>query len=160
MPVEFGEGNWFADGILLGKNCEPKVYCETCNPYADTWVGIDLAQKNDFAQIKPMTLNPNAEASFEIDGDIDWMHQHMLYSTPNKITMSNSVSAMIQSRWHKNPRIRKKWLKRYGMKEDTVKVEFDVNQIEVCGGSFSCETNTMRYVLRPDQKRRGIALEF
>ena len=128
MPIEFGEGNWFADCILIGKTCEPKVSYETCNPYADTWVGLDLAQANDFARIKPITLNQNAEASFEIDGDIDWMQQHMLCSTPNKFTMSSSVSAMIQSRWHKNHRIRKKWLKRYGMKEDNVKVEFDVNQ--------------------------------
>ena len=83
---------------------------------------------------------------------------------------------MIQARWHKNPRIRKKWLKRFGMKPDTVKVKVDAKVVEyypkrtfngqyydedilTTSVNFNCETDTLEYIWRPDQKRRGLKIE-
>lgn len=83
---------------------------------------------------------------------------------------------MIQARWNKKQRIRKKWLKRYGMKPDTVRVDVHANTLEyypvqpvdecwhdgICAVShgFEFETHDQEYILRPDQKRRGLKIEW
>ena len=57
----------------------------------------------------------------------------------------------------------KKWLKRYGMKSDVVRVKMKATTVEhdAYSGDFSFEVNGGReYVLRPDQKRRGIKIEW
>ena len=43
-------------------------------------------------------------------------------STSLGFTIEAETPILIQARWHRKARIRKKWLKRYGYKEDTVKV--------------------------------------
>lgn len=70
---------------------------------------------------------------------------------------------MIQARWHKKRRVCKKWLKRYGMKPDVIKVkmkaaiiEYDANNKDVSLGT----DGKREYVLRPDQKRRGLKIEW
>lgn len=97
---------------------------------------------------------------------------------PNNKTfkIQSEIPIMIQARWHKKRRINKKWLKRYGMKPDTVKIEMDVNQLEYTPGeyidrcetgiigtynsfNFSFKTNEIRYIFRPDQLRHGIKIE-
>ena len=76
------------------------------------------------------------------------------------------IPVWVQARWHKKHRINKKWLKRYGMKEDEVLVKCDVNSIDsdsfhehddLC--EFKMELNNMQYKLRPDQLRRNLKIE-
>lgn len=87
------------------------------------------------------------------------------------------VPIMIQARWHKKPRIRKKWLKRFGMKPDVVNVQADAKVLEYNPGhildeqydpngiygtfdSFEFETDTIEYLWRPDQLRSGLKIEW
>ena len=80
------------------------------------------------------------------------------------------IPIMIQARWHKKPRINKKWLKRYGMKEDTLLVRCDVESISPnidydsyrltehmeCGITLK----NIQYKFRPDQLRKNLKIEF
>lgn len=97
---------------------------------------------------------------------------------PNQnLTIYMDIKIMIQARWHKKPRIRKKWLKRFGMKSDTVKMKMDATALEyypghildeqyddsgICAtfGSFEFETNNREYLWRPDQLRKDIKIEW
>lgn len=86
------------------------------------------------------------------------------------------IPVMVQARWHKKPRVNKKWLKRYGMKEDSVLVRCQVE-------SFSSNTNydpyydnsycfpehaeyaitlnsDLEYKFRPDQLRKNLKMEM
>lgn len=81
----------------------------------------------------------------------------------NNLALEFDRPIMIQARWHKKPRIRKKWLKRYGMKPDVVKVKMEATTVEYNTNSknVSFESDGKReYVLRPDQKRRGLKIEW
>ena len=79
------------------------------------------------------------------------------------------IPILVQSRWHKKKRINKKWLRRYGMKEDKILVKCDVNSISpdnsydpynlVESTGFNMELNNMQYKFRPDQLRRNLKIE-
>ena len=70
---------------------------------------------------------------------------------------------MIQTRWHKKARIRKKWLKRYGMKYDTVTARYVGKAVtwDTQSGSweFYIDKDKVEYLWRPHQKRRGTKIE-
>ena len=102
------------------------------------------------------------------------LFEQLTASTTAPFKLCAEIPIMIQARWHKKPRIRKKWLKRYGMKPDVVKIEMDIDQLEYTPGeyinecetgiigtynSFNFNTNEIRYIFRPDQLRRGIKIE-
>lgn len=97
--------------------------------------GVDLANLNDFCNIPPSN---------------------------GKFTMEYLIPIMTQARWHKKPRIRKKWLKRFGMKPDTVKMRANATAGEYCGddGSFEVETDIPEYIWRPDQLRRDLKIKL
>ncbi len=79
------------------------------------------------------------------------------------------IPIMIQARWHKKYRINKKWLKRYGMKKDKVRVRYDVDSISpddsydpydlIESKEFNFELSNMQYKFRPDQLRRNLKIE-
>ena len=65
---------------------------------------------------------------------------------------------LIQARWHKKARIRKKWLKRFGYKEDKVKTIMKAKY-----GSFNKETGecdieveSIEYKFKPYQLHREV----
>ena len=78
------------------------------------------------------------------------------------------IPILIQARWHKKPRINKKWLKRYGMKKDRVLVKCDVDSISpdnsydpydlIESKGFNFELSNMQYKFRPDQLRRNLKI--
>lgn len=79
------------------------------------------------------------------------------------------IPIMIQARWHKKPRINKKWLKRYGMKKDSVLVKCDVLSIQTnteCENpyeiehKFNLDLDSMKYKFRTDQLRRNLKIEM
>lgn len=122
--------------------------------------------------------NP-ASVSFEVSG-VDLSLLNDFDNTPqstNQFTMNYQRDIMVQARWHKKARIRKKWLKRFGMKPDTVQVYADATVLEYHPGhvlneqysdsgicatfdSFNFETDKLEYIWRPDQKRRGLKIEW
>ena len=73
-----------------------------------------------------------------------------------------NIEIMSQARWHKKKRINKKWLKRYGMKSDTVKIKAKARVLEYdyMAGEFEFESDEFEYIWRPDQLRHGLKIEF
>ena len=82
---------------------------------------------------------------------------------------------MIQARWHKKNRINKKWLKRYGMKPDVIKVEMNIKELTYEPGhivgydetsihstfnSWNFETDMPIYKYRSDQMRKNLKIKF
>ena len=79
-------------------------------------------------------------------------------STPSEFTIECETPILIQARWHKKARIRKKWLKRYGYKEDKVKTIMKAKY-----GSFNKETGecdieveSIEYKFKPYQLHREV----
>ena len=72
------------------------------------------------------------------------------------------IPIMIQARWHKKKRINKKWLKRYGMKPDVVKVKSNANvgEYHPDDSTFECDVDNIEYIFRPDQKRKHLKIEW
>ena len=123
-------------------------------------------------------LNTPSEINLSICSfDLSLMNDLCSTQFNDKFTIEYHTPIMIQARWHKNPRIRKKWLKRFGMKPDTVKVKTDATALEYTPGhildeqydnsgmcaaynSMEFRTDKHEYVLRPDQKRKGICIEW
>ena len=85
------------------------------------------------------------------------------------------VPIMIQARWHKKKRINNKWLKRYGMKPDTIKATMNIRELTYNLGhivdkdeigirstfdSWNFETDMAIYTYRPDQMRKNLKIEF
>lgn len=108
-------------------------------------------------------FNDTPSLSLEIRG-VDLEKLNDFYDTyyPNrKFTIKADINIMVQARWHKKQRIRKKWLKRFGMKPDTIKM---ITNATVCSyntkdGSFEFETDKLDYVFKPYHMRRGLKIE-
>lgn len=130
----------------------------------DTVITTEL----DTNSLSKEKLSFTHEATFEADG-VDF------YSLPLHTTVSNkpfrleyNIPIMIQSRWHKKKRINKKWLKRYGMKKDSILVKCDVESISpnlsydfsTKHVEFDMNFNNMRYKFRPDQLRRNLKINM
>jgi hypothetical protein len=100
--------------------------------------------------------------SFQTDSvNLELLHNLCNIPPSNgKFTMEYSIPIMVQARWHKKPRIRKKWLKRFGMKSDTVKVRANatVGEYHTDDGSFDFETDNFEYIWRQDQKRKDLKI--
>jgi hypothetical protein len=108
-----------------------------------------------------ITIDSTHSAEFEcnleygsIEEEIE-QYERML-ETPTKHELFYNVPVMIQRRYHKKPRINKKWLKRYGMKHDEVKIKMNYQfishnnddntftlEMEICG---------LEPMLRSDQR--------
>ena len=122
-----------------------------------------------------LTLMPSTgEATFHSCVLFDEVFDPFAYKTT---TLSWEMPIHIQARWHKKKRIRKKWLKRYGMKSDTITIKGDTNMLEYMPSyevdddtnlitcrhdsyEFNIEPGSLEFILRPDQMRRGIEIEW
>lgn len=126
--------------------------------------GVSLIEESEFSAaeepLKTYHLNQKS-ASFEVSIN-DFVLLDEAHSMPDKFTIEADVPIMIQARWHKKRRISKKWLKRYGMKPDVIKMQTDgvTGEYNPDSGEFSFETKKMTYVLKPHQKRKGIKIEW
>lgn len=102
--------------------------------------------------------------SFEISGaNLSLMNNFCNMPTLNgKFTIEADRKIMIQARWHKKARIRKKWLKRFGMKPDTVKMKMNAanGEYHTDDGSFEFKTDMPEYLWRPDQNRKDLKIEY
>ena len=122
-----------------------------------------------------LSFNVNAEFSADLSYVNYGLFDKLRQQEPSKFTITMDVPIMIQARWHKRRRINKKWLKRYGMKPDVVKVEMDAESLEYTPGeiigttdtgiissynSFDFKTQEIRYVFREDQLRKNRKMVF
>ena len=155
MSVDFLNGGSLyiqksdGDSILLGENV-----------YGVTEVEMSADEVAPIAY----NLNSSASLSFEMKAeDLDLLNSLCGNLVPTgEFILQYEHPIMIQARWHKKARIRKKWLKRYGMKPDIVKVDVYTNAINYnpIDGSFDFEEMKRKYILRPDQRRGGIKIEW
>ena len=113
----------------------------------------------------------NHYASFECElTDCPSLHNYTTNFDDKPLYIEYDIPILIQARWHKKYRINKKWLKRYGMKEDKVLVRYDVDSISpdnsynpydlVKPNGFNIEISNMQYKFRPDQLRRNLKIEM
>lgn len=166
MSLDFGSGSlYMIDGdqtTLLGKGC----YTE------------ELELSANEILTKTYSLTNSASMECEMSGvNMELLNNLCGMPYDGRFAMEYQIPIMIQARWHKKPRIRKKWLKRYGMKQDTVKMIADANALEyhpghileeqcypngVCAtfDSFGFEVDKQEVIFRPDQMRRGLKIEW
>ena len=172
MPIELNKGEFY---IMQGDKC-----ISLGEGVAET----EFVESEDKSRPMMYSLNGSAELSGStVNVNQDWLNNLVAPTTPtNNFTMEYDMPIMIQARWHKKPRIRKKWLKRFGMKPDTIKVYMDVCNVcnleykpgrilneqhddsGICATfdsvEFAFEANKLEYILRPDQKRKGLKIEW
>lgn len=79
-------------------------------------------------------------------------------STSSEFTIECYTPILIQARWHKKARIRKKWLKRYGYKEDKLKtiIRAKYGEFNLETGECDIEVESIEYVFKPYQLRREV----
>lgn len=147
MSITLGSGKWYIDGVK-----------------SDCIFGVDLSQA-ETTKVKSVTpiFSANEAMSFncEVTMNKNLMQQLCCPPSSDSYDLETYIPIMIQARWHKKPRIRKKWLKRYGMKSDTVKIVMHANSMSINPlKGYLIETefklDDFQYDLRPDQKRRDI----
>lgn len=131
-------------------------------------------------EVAPISWDVHKKADFSFE--MNYINREMLAKLCNATAfglglLEYNVPVMTQARWYKKKRINKKWLKRYGMKPDTIKVQADVTALEMRPGhildeqyddsgicatwdSFDFEIKNQKYILRPDQKRKWMKIEW
>ncbi len=141
----------------------------------DVNTGVLEATYEDIGSEK-LSFNVNAEFSADFTYvNYDLFDELRRSQEPSKFKIVADVPIMIQARWHKKRRINKKWLKRYGMKPDVVKIEMDADSLEYTPGeivgytdtgiigsynSFDFKTQEIRYIFREDQLRKNRKMVF
>ena len=81
---------------------------------------------------------------------------------PETFWFEYDAPIMIQARWHKKKRINKKWLHRFGMKDDMVRVRKECRALTYDrdnGVEFET-TNKNEYMWRQDQMRKYLKMEL
>ena len=142
-----------------------------------TMINRETGEVHDWGEITPMSLeqevwSPHEEPEKTIKGifnsatisGIDaTINQDLLNElcTPSRslgFIIEGETPILIQTRWHKKARIRKKWLKRYGYKEDRLKTIMKAKY-----GSFNKETGecdieveSIEYKFKPYQLHREV----
>lgn len=130
--------------------------------------GISLTEEADMNASENPThlyhLNNAPSINFEVSGvNVALLKDYCNTITPNeKFTIEADINIMIQARWHKNKRVNKKWLKRFGMKQDTVRIKVDAaaGAYHTDDGSLDFESDAIEYLWRPDQKRKNLKIEM
>ena len=159
----------FNSGALFTHKDKSIEYLGTCLPSVQEVPEICVS-----GNVPLITYTNVAELSYDMKLDAKILN-YIVYDKPTNVNyISFNVPITIQARWHKKSRIRKKWLKHYGMKRDTVKVRADVIEVTPhiqnydetyredivlsnCNSYNFCAEN-IEYIWRPDQKRRGIKI--
>ena len=79
-------------------------------------------------------------------------------STSSEFTIEYETPIIMQARRHKKARIRKKWLKRYGYKEDKVKTIMKAKYGSFNGETGECDivVESIEYKLKPYQLCREV----
>lgn len=117
------------------------------------------------------TISFNHEVAFE--AELEDCSPLMTYTTDlggRPFYIEYKIPIMIQARWHKKPRINKKWLKRYGVKKDSILIRCDVESISPNTNrdpycltehvEYGMMLNNMQYKYRPDQLRRNLKIKM
>ena len=137
----------------------------------------ETGEVHDWGEITPLSfeqddLSPHAEpektvkgifnsATFSCEGATINQDLFNELCTPSRslgFTIEGETPILIQARWHKKARIRKKWLKRYGYKEDKVKTIMKAKYGSFNGETGECdiEVESIEYKFKPYQLHREV----
>ena len=142
-----------------------------------TMMNRETGEVHDWGEITPMLFtqedwSPYAEPEKTVKGvfnsatlscegatiNQDLLNELCKPSRSLGFTIEGETPILIQARWHKKARIRKKWIKRYGYKEDKVKTIMKAKY-----GSFNKETGecdieieSIEYKFKPYQLQREV----
>ena len=142
-----------------------------------TMMNRETGEVYDWGEITPLSfeqddLSPYVEPektvkgvfnSATISGIDATINQDLLNElcTPSRslgFIIEGETPILIQARWHKKARIRKKWLKRYGYKEDKVKTIMKAKYGSFNGETGECdiEVESIEYKFKPYQLCREV----
>lgn len=152
--IELGKGTLF----FRGADYTPLAF-------GDLTMSSDILISDKEEQPRWMMLDVKKDVglSFEIKNvDLNLLEQASKVQMSNKFALTYEQPIMIQARWHKRYRTNKKWLKRFGMKPDTVTVSYDAKTCayDVCEGEFDIDASSKKYNWKPHQKRRNLKIEL
>lgn len=133
---------------------------------------VTIESEVEESSLSKEKLSFNHEASFECElTDCSSLLNYVTDFNDKPLYVEYNIPILVQARWHKNYRINKKWIKRYGMKKDNILVRCDVDsfgqnesldpygltepELVQCNISL----NNMKFKFRPDQKRRNLKIE-
>ena len=142
-----------------------------------TMMNRETGEVHGWGEITPMSLeqeawSPNEKPKKTIKGIFNSVTISGIDATINQgllnelctplrslgFTIEGETLILIQARWHKKARIRKKWLKRFGYKEDKLKTIMKAKN-----GSFNKETGecnieieSIEYIFKPHQLQREV----
>lgn len=156
--IELNSGN-----VYLLKGSEPICEFNNVNGFIESEIEpYSLGQE---------TIKFNHEATF--DAELTEYSPLMSYTTNlngRPFYVEYKTPIMVQARWHKKPRINKKWLKRYGMKKDYISVKCDVESVTPSTNydidclaehvEYGMMLTNMQYKFRPDQLRKNLKMEM
>lgn len=144
-----------------------------------TMVDRDTGEEFDLGECEPLTLEQEISAvedpprkiggftrfgtaTFEAETIIDKEKFNEILGIDKvanpEFQMEWEQRILINARWHKKARIRKKWLKRYGYKEDTIKgiTKCRAGEYNTETGESSFDIEWMQYIFKPHHFRRGL----
>ncbi len=134
-----------------GLNFTCEVATNSINEYAETLIRIPKLNRGS------MSCDINAEDLSALNS----LFQSL--APPETMWFEYNVYILTQARWHKKKRINKKWLRRFGMKLDTLRVrkEGRVLTYDEDSGDVEFETtNKTEYIWRQDQLRKYLRIEW
>lgn len=157
MGFELGSGTLYAmnengSQFELGNIANGMIEIDTLS--ADETPNMTYSFENDMS------------ASFGVSIGMSAQDLSLLYAPtwkPSKtFDIEHNVKIMTQARWHKKKRINKKWLKRYGMKPDTVKMKAEAHALSYNTETGDCEfeVDKLEYIWRQDQLRKNLKIEM
>lgn len=149
------------DGALYTIDSNDKRFELGDDLYGD--IEIDACSPNEIPDAV-YYLQSAASASFSCEmtfTGLDYLDYKPFEPAKNFI-IEHNIGILVQARWHKKKRINKKWLKRYGMKSDTVKMKADAHRLsyDIDTGRLDFEVDKLEYIWRPDQQRKNLKIEM
>lgn len=155
MGFELNSGTLYMikpDGsqVELGDNVFGDIEVDTCSPNETPDICYALRNATNASFSCEMTL-----------AGLDCL-RYKPFVPAEKFSIEYNVEILVQARWHKKKRINKKWLKRYGMKVDTVRMKATARTLSYDTETGECEfgVDKREYLWRPDQKRKCLRIEL
>lgn len=153
MGIEFGGGTLY---IVEPDNSLLRLSNNLCG-----CIEIDTCSTNT-TQDAILYLQNAASASFSSEMTLAGLGflDYKPFEPAKTMNIEYDIGVSIQAKWHKKKRINKKWLKRYGMKSDKVKIKVTVRTFSYNTetGDYECEADKFEYIWRPDQLRNGLKI--
>lgn len=156
----------------MGEDLLGNRLCISCGELVKTWNDLSFSCEmntksvNEFAEelIRIPELNRGSMSCDVNAEDLSALNSLVKsLAPPETMWFEYDTQIMIQARWHKKKRINKKWLNRFGMKPDTVRVRKEGRALtyDKYSGDVEFETTSnSEYIWRQDQLKKYLKMEW